>query len=146
MQFMHRNHCLVSIATLFLVGVAGCSQGPSLGTVSGTVKLNGQPLPYAYVVFQPINPPGAYGSAYANERGEYQLQFTRYQKGAPVGKHRVSIRAANGDELPDGTPPGSRIKLPAKYNSETELVRDVVSGHNQHDFELQGTTIVSSRR
>jgi hypothetical protein len=40
--------------------LAGCGGGPEIGDVTGTVRVNGQPLPYAYVVFQPVDPPGAY--------------------------------------------------------------------------------------
>lgn len=143
---MNQRHLLALVAIVFWCGPAGCNRGPDLGTVRGTVKVNGQVLPHAYVVFQPIDPPGAYGSAYADDQGEYDLQFSRHRNGAPVGKHRVSIRAANRDELPEGSPAAATIKLPAKYNSETELIREVVPGHNDHDFDLQAPAIISARR
>lgn len=142
-----RLHRFLALTAVALVGgLVGCSRGPELGTVSGTVKVNGQVLPYAYVVFQPINPPGAYGSAYANDLGEYKLQFSRGRDGAPVGQHRVSIRAVKGDEVPEGSPAAPQVKIPAKYNTETELVREVVPGHNAHDFDLEAPAIVSNRR
>jgi len=127
-----------------LASIAGCQRGPALGMVRGTVRVNGQPLPFAYVVFQPIDPPGAYGSAYADEDGEYELQFSRNRAGAPVGKHQVSIRAAGGEELPDDASRQARIVIPERYNSTTELIREVKSGSNVHDFDLEVPAALSS--
>lgn len=137
----------ISSITLLLLVVltSGCQRGPALGTVSGTVKVNGKPMPYAYIVFQPIDPPGTYGSAYADEDGEYHLRFSVHRDGAPVGKHQVSIRAAKGDELPDDASPGTRIHLPEKYNDQSELVREVKRGHNEIDFELESPVLSAAR-
>ena len=143
---MYQIRFLPVVATAFVIGLTGCSDGPKLGTVNGTVKVNGKALPYAYVVFQPIDPQGAYGSAYTNEEGEYELQFSRHRKGAPLGQHRVSIRAARAEELPESSAAAPKVTLPAIYNTETELVRKVVAGHNKHDFELQATTVASRQR
>lgn len=143
---MRTIHVTGAVAVALLVTLSGCQRGPALGTVSGVVQVNGKPLPYAYVVFQPIDPPGAYGSAYADENGKYELQFSKHRNGAPVGSHRVSIRAAGRDELPDDAPPTVRVQLPAKYNSATELVRKVEPGHNDHDFNLAVPITVSSIR
>lgn len=129
-----------------LITLTGCQRGPALGTVNGTIRVNGQPLPYAYVMFQPIDPPGAYGSAYANELGEYELQFSRSSKGALVGKHRVSIRAAGGEELDEQDAPLARVAVPARYNSATELERQVTAGSNVHDFDLEIPVTLTSAR
>lgn len=139
------NHILLLSTTLIFVLAFGCQRGPALGTVSGTVTFNGEPLRYAYVVFQPIDPPGTYGSAYTDETGEYTLRFSVNRDGAPIGKHQVSIRAAKGDELPDDAPKTVRIRLPEKYNDQTELVREVKAGHNEFDFELEGHVLTTSR-
>src|SRR5690349_20864093 len=67
--------------------LAGCSDGPELGDVTGKVLQNGQPVPFAYVMFQPIDPPGTYASAYTNVDGEYELQFSPSANGAMIGRH-----------------------------------------------------------
>ncbi len=139
------RHNLLAPLTLLAVLVTGCQKVPALGTVSGEVRVNGQPLPYAYVVFQPIDPPGTYGSAYTDEDGQYELTFSRYRQGAPLGKHQVSIRAAHGDELPEDAPAAVRILLPERYNANTELEREVKPGHNEFDFELEAPVVLSSR-
>lgn len=131
-----QRRSLAFLVSAIAIVIAGCQRGPELGTVSGVIRVNGQPLPYAYVQFQPTTPPRIYGSAYADAEGRYELQFSESQMGAPVGQHRVSIQAARGDELPDDAPGSVRIQLPASYNESTELVRDVKPGHNEIDFDL----------
>jgi hypothetical protein len=126
--------------------LAGCGGGPEIGDVTGTVRVNGQPLPYAYVVFQPVDPPGAYGSAYTDKDGRYRLQFSPSRHGAPVGRHQVSIRPAGRDELPGDAPPSARVRLPERFNSASELFRDVKPGENVHDFELALPFIASTHR
>lgn len=116
--------------------LVGCQRGPNLAKVTGTVKVNGEPLPYAYVVFNPIKPPRSYGSAYANAQGQYELQFAGDSKGALVGEHKVSITSAKGDEIPVGAEFARGFVIPAKYNTDTELVREVKAGSNVIDFDL----------
>ena len=135
-----------SLFGLLLLALTGCQRGPALGTVEGTVRVNGRPLPHAYVVFQPISPPGAYGSAYADKDGEYVLQFSRSRNGAPVGKHRVSIRAARNEEVDDSSVAATQIVIPDKFNSATELEREVKAGHNVHDFNLDVPLTLTSLR
>jgi hypothetical protein len=130
------NRLRWSGALLLIVVVAGCQRGPQLGRVTGTVTANGEPLPFAYVVFNPVKPPRSYGSAYANERGQYELKFSSTSNGAPVGKHQVSITSAKADELPDNAKPSARLKIPSKYNSATELQAEVKPGSNVIDFAL----------
>lgn len=123
-------------AALLLVTVIGCGKGPDLGTVTGIIKVNGEPLPFAYVKFEPVTPPRNYGSAYADAEGRYELRFNESRNGAPVGKHRVSIIAARGDELPSDAPKAARVQLPASYNESSDLVADVKAGDNEIDFDL----------
>lgn len=143
---MSKSHIVAGLVLAFTVTLIGCQRGPALGKVTGTVKVNGRPLPYAYVVFQPIDPPGAYGSAYADASGDYVLQFSRSRNGAPVGKHTVSIREARGEELNDSDAKLPRIQIPAKYNSATELQREVKAGSNVHHFDLEIPVALTSTR
>ncbi len=135
----------ISIMCSLIFVIAGCSSGPDLGEVTGTVRVNGQPLAYALVVFQPVDPPGAYGSAYTDQQGQYRLLFSRDRDGAPVGVHRVCIRAGKRDELPADAKASHPVLLPAKYNDDSQLERRVVSGSNVHDFELEAPVVTAAR-
>ena len=139
-----RGRCCI-ILGLFLV--AGCG-GSSVVPVSGTVKLNGQPLPNATVVFQPTdgaNPgPGSVGKTDANGRYELRLA-TSDLPGAHVGKHTVSITAYSGDGTVESSAPPTADKpavvakalVPEEYNAKTTLTFDVpAGGTTKADFEL----------
>lgn len=133
-------HCVISAALCSLV-LVGCSDGPELGTVSGTVSQGGKAIPFAYVVFQPVDPPGTYGSAYTDAEGKFVLQYSPSKQGALVARHEVTIRTAAKDEIQVEdrktglmvTPP-----LPEGYKEKVELVfdREVKSGDNVLDFDL----------
>ena len=132
---------LKNAVLLTLTVLAGCAEGPPLGTVSGKVIQGGHAIPYAYVVFQPVDPPGAYGSAYTDAEGHYVLQYNASRQGALVARHEVTIRTAARDEIQIEdrstglmvTPP-----LPDGYKEKVEVLfdREVKSGDNVIDFDL----------
>jgi hypothetical protein len=124
---------------------AGCGD-PKLVSVSGRVTLDGQPLPGAHVVFQPIaagkdvNPgSGSYGITDANGRYTLTLVDTG-QSGAFIGKHRVEI-TIRSDEDDDtdrrGRRPAAKVVLLPRYNRKSQLTADVPSkGTKEADFAL----------
>jgi hypothetical protein len=125
--------------------VGGCSRGPKLAAVTGQVTWNGQPVPFAYVVFQPVEPPGAYGAAYTDAEGRYELLYTKSKRGALVGRHEVTVRTSSLDEIQVEdrktglmvTPP-----LPAGYKpkAQAQFEREVASGGNEIDLDLATAT------
>lgn len=130
LRFCFDGSCLA--LGLMLVVCMGCASG-DFGTVTGTVKAEGQPLPKAMVKFFP-RPEGRASMGMTNENGEYELIYSRDQKGAMVGEHMVQITTAVG-----GGDYGDKIapeKLPAKYNLSSELKEQVKPGHNTIDFDL----------
>ncbi len=120
---------LASLVLGGLLPVAGCGQGdhPQLGRVSGKVTLNGKPLPGALVIFHP--PKGHISCDTTNGEGHYDLVFLREEHGAIVGKHRVEITTISSET--------SRKELvPERFNKKTTLEKEVVSGNNEIDFDL----------
>ena len=116
---------------------AGCgSDGPPMGTVSGTVTLDSQPLPNALVQFTPMDVNGAPSYGRTDDDGDYELQFSINREGAYLGKHRVIIRPIDDEEDEDGVPIASDVVIPARYNSESELTTVVEAGSNTLDFDL----------
>ena len=113
------------------------SQLPTLAPVSGTVTLDGSPLPNAMVFFQPTSDSGqpneklGASAGETDERGQYTLLYANVEgtqfKGAVIGKHTVRIKKAHATKLD---------ALPARYNFRTELKRDVEKGGKPIDFEL----------
>ncbi|WP_437205704.1 carboxypeptidase-like regulatory domain-containing protein [Planctomicrobium sp. SH664] len=126
------------LLTLVSVTLVGCGQnGPKIATVQGTVTLDGKPLPYAAVVFNSEN--GRPAGATTDENGHYVLNFTAGRKGATPGTHRVIITTKRDPwKDRDGkVHPGTGERLPAKYNSTSNLTFTVEDGkENVADFNL----------
>ncbi|MHC2069707.1 carboxypeptidase-like regulatory domain-containing protein [Bremerella sp. T1] len=142
--------------TLLCVMLIGCAEsGPPLGTVSGTVTMDGKPLPNAIVSFVPTAG-GRASVATTNESGEYQLAFID-RMGALIGNHKVSITTAVQSDDEDFSEISSddpryeemlmtrrsdynnavvREPIPATYNAKSEIVKEVESGSNVIDFPL----------
>lgn len=148
---LETRQTIVLIASLLLL--AGCgTRGPKLGMVAGKVTMDGQPLPEVIVTFVPAEG-GVSSSGLTNQDGVYLLSCSLGQ-GAVVGQHRVYVQSkppnAPGDSLvPDEDDPSYRPdpyasvrapvfeeKLPARYNTNSELVREVKPGKNMIDLEL----------
>ena len=131
-----------------MVLAIGCGDSKKFAPVSGKVTLNGKPLPSAHVMFQPDVDPGSIqggeGSAgKTNDKGEFTLKSSTGKTGAMVGTHRVSISALEaqvGDRdtrPPRGGPPLAD-KVPARYNSKSELTFPVPrGGSDKADFDLK---------
>jgi len=104
---------------------------PELARVAGVVLLDQQPLQGATVTFHPEtgqfrgdNVAASHGVT--DEEGRFTLMYVKDVPGAAVGNHRVTMQVGSG---------GSRI-VPPKYNSRSELTREVRPGRNEFTFEL----------
>jgi hypothetical protein len=150
------SRLLSGILVCSLALVLGCGEsGPKLIPVNGTVKLDGTPKPKLLVTFTPVDGGTPIAVGQTDEKGEYSLR-TNGRKGAVVGQHKVSITTINEvTEAPKATntaPSGSaeymnqanirpqefkipKELIPAKYNKNSELIRDVDSA-KAIDFEL----------
>lgn len=131
---------------LFTIGCGGGAPNdrPDLGTVSGKVTLDGKPAPNVIVTFYPDE--GRPSSGKTDDSGMYTLQYTADSPGAKVGNHKVQISVPEtttgeeggegGEAEPAEAMPPDWVKIPAKYNTETELTAQVEAGENTKDFEL----------
>jgi hypothetical protein len=128
-------------------GGCGGGDGPELATVKGTITLDGKPLAGAEVSFQPESAAGSPALGETDQQGRYEMRHSRSRKGAQVGLHKVRITTAIERENDRGKIIRARERVPAKYNVKTELVREVKSGSNTIDFELDSIgNIVEQRK
>ncbi|HOA51116.1 MAG TPA: carboxypeptidase-like regulatory domain-containing protein [Thermogutta sp.] len=139
---------------ILLLAIAGCgSKGPKLARVRGKVTLDGQALPNALVTFMPEGG-GVASSGTTNANGEYELVCPQ-GRGAVVGKHKVSVRTlppqqSQAQEVSSDDPSylaqysGQSSataqpfveKIPPRYNTQTELVKEVKPGSNEINLDL----------
>ena len=110
---------------------SGCGRDtrPETVPVSGIVTLNGAPLANATVIFTPASPVLKPSRAITDSNGKYELTYLRDIKGAVLGNHEVRITTR--------TEHSPIEKLPAKYNSRSELSAEVAEPSGTFDFELK---------
>lgn len=151
-----RNRGLWAILTLaFLLVSSGCGSGYSgpTGTVSGTVTLNGEPVPPGTgVAF--LSDDGYSASAQVGVGGKYQLSVAGQSNQIPAATYKVMISQAGGGQMSEadydammqanasGTAaepaqPKEEI-IPAKYKSTATsgLSYKVEAGSNTIDINL----------
>jgi hypothetical protein len=120
-----------------LILLSGCGGG--VGSVSGEVKYNGQPLPNGRITF--ICSGGTKPSLSADiANGRYEIA------NVPVGPVEVTVETfeLRADSVPGGPPPPpvpkgyKYIKIPTRYGNakESGLGFEVVSGPQTKDFAL----------
>ncbi|MBN9118794.1 MAG: hypothetical protein J0I06_06485 [Planctomycetes bacterium] len=136
---MFRRLVVILPATLFCAAL-GCS-GDNRSEVSGTVKVNGQPVAEGAINFIPTAGNTGAGAGAVITNGKYHIPRSA---GAAAGKNRVELRAFKntGRKVQDPTgAPGAladeRVMIfPPEYNDRSTLVRDVKSGSDTIDFDI----------
>lgn len=124
--------CLFGVMAM----AVGCSEGPPMGDVTGTVTINGVPANTGSISFFPVDGKSV-TTGTKIEGGKYSAQV-------PVGKVKVEIRVSKvvGRKKLYDTPnsPVQEILhevLPPKYNDRTEIELDVQPGENQKNYDLK---------
>jgi hypothetical protein len=127
---------LLAIAGLLsLVSPAGCSRGPTLATVTGTVTYKGQPLKEGTITFVPADGRSATGKIVDGKITEVSCFETN--DGVPVGSHKVLIQSIQTGA--DMYAPAKSL-IPDKYGSleKSDLRADIKAGEtNTVSFDLK---------
>jgi hypothetical protein len=120
--------------TAALMVAVGCSSGPRMYKVTGTVTLDGKPLPEGEILFVPDDP------KYGPDPGK--IKDGRFEFKAKAGKKRVEISASRilpGGARGAGGEPVPEEYLPDRYNVHSILTAEVTpNGPNHFAFELKG--------
>jgi hypothetical protein len=141
------RHLGLGLALAFGVLGSGCgSGGPTMGRVSGTVKVDGQPLTRGTVTFIATDSKNPNATGALDSSGRYSLQTTEPGDGAVVGSYKVAI--SDGDSkamntaLPGMPPPVQKSAISKIYldGNTSGLTATVESGSNTKDFELKGAS------
>jgi hypothetical protein len=119
---------------LGLCSLLGCGGNSDLAAVTGKVTLDGKPVPNAFVKFLPKSAAGAPSFGKTDADGNYRMMFSDTEEGAWVGENSVTISTADTGLAPGM---GTAEKIPAIYNTNTNLVQTVERGRNTFNFELE---------
>ncbi|WP_417391301.1 hypothetical protein [Gimesia sp.] len=144
---LHVSRSTVFLLTLSAWMLSGCSgvskDGLERASVSGTVSLDGEPLPEGSIQFIPdIDATGQriHGKAVQAviTNGVYSLEAAQ---GPVVGANKILINATRKTgkfQNFDGVKTEIMQQyIPAKYNADSTLRYEVKAGKNTADFSLQ---------
>lgn len=130
--------CLLTLGSM--LALAGCGkqvEQVKRVPVTGRVTLDGQSLATGHITFDPRNgqPPST-----------FDILDGRFEGRAPVGKNKVlitsikkvSIRDRMGFDGPGYDELVEENALPARYNTESQITREVVEeGRNEFNFDTK---------
>lgn len=107
-----RGAGLAGCFVLLALASAGCSTGPHLTKVTGTVSFGGVPLTNGSISFV-AEDGGENAAGIINSRGEYTLRAHLRGDGAAPGRYRVCI--SSFEKPPTMEENSGRRAIPAKY-------------------------------
>lgn len=130
---MIRNPLVACFAACLLFAASGCEGGAALSSVSGTVTLDGAPLPEGDIIFTPAD------VKFGPEAGK--IKDGKYELKSRPGKMKVQITAS---KIMPGAAKGAMGEdvatqyIPPRYNDQTILSAEVTAdGPNKFDFPLE---------
>lgn len=128
-------HAIGGMAIVLMFLLVGCGGNPNLSSVTGTITLDGDPLPNAFVKFVPTSG-GTTSFGKTDAQGRYEMMFSDAEMGAWQGENRIEIRTG---DVGAGPGEGAKEVVPAVYNVESTLLRVVEPGGNVFDFDLNSS-------
>ncbi len=138
---MRSKFCVALVVCVLSGCGGGADDMPDVGHVTGVVTLDGNPLADAKVFFSPTEG-GRTSEAVTDAAGKYELRYMRDIMGAKVGEHSVRVTTGSvaiiGDDGKVETPAVPE-KVPAKYNSESTLKKEVKPGDQEIALTLTST-------
>lgn len=131
---------LLAISLISLLLGCGPKDGYAelgLVEVTGTVTLDGKPLPQAKVTFESDDKRLATGVT--DSAGHYALMYDSETRGCLPGPKTVRITTGAADVEGGGAAEGStsgKQTLPARFNTNSELKADVSAAQKTINFDL----------
>jgi hypothetical protein len=138
------------LMTLGGLGACGCSSADRGGKVSGSVRLDGQPLADAEVSFVPKGQGAATNRAVTDAQGSFQVKPDKARRTLPPGTYNVFIRKYAQKDGKSPSPEERNLLLvsgklrnivPERYSSiaSPQLTAEIKPGDNAlAPFELKG--------
>jgi len=131
---------VVCLAVSGIVALSGCGRKSNVVPVAGRVTLDGQPLANVAINFAPQT--GGLDGAYASygktdADGRYALKLVdNGQRGAMVGKNRVTLNESGLGGESDGAAPRLQFKLPPTARDGTLSFEVPPAGTDAANFEF----------
>jgi hypothetical protein len=128
-----------SVAFALLFCLSGCGRRDVLMDISGTVTCDGQPVQKGTISLLPVNGRGPTAAAII-ANGRYAMKAVPGMKQVKIESFKITGRQPYKPQEPQHpAPPMIDVQvqmLPERYNTKTELVRDIVPGVRIYNFTL----------
>ena len=127
----------VTVFAGLLVIASGCGK-KDWGYLSGTVKINGQPVGPGTIQLQPIDATHAGAMASFGDDGKYSVFSSGRKEGAHTGEYKVVVFSGEEFGLEDSGPK-PKSNIPARYSNPdtTDLTVSIEAGKKVFDLELK---------
>jgi len=125
-----------TLGWLTLCLIAGCGGGESLTPVSGKVAIDGQPLNEGSIQFAPTDGK-APSQAAMIVGGSFKTELHRTNYQVQIFAPRPAKVVPKLDENGPGGGPRVEERLPARYNTQSELTLSVTGPTTGADFQLK---------
>lgn len=116
-------------APLLLFALSGCSDGPKIVKVTGTLMYKGKPITNAFLHFEPER--GRESWAETDAEGRFKINYDRHQDGAVVGKHKVWV------EMRPTTPEEKEAAMMGKAPPLSKDMKAFFSKYNRENSTLE---------
>jgi hypothetical protein len=143
METIRFSNTRLNVCLVLLLIATGCAKtDANRGTITGQVKLDGQPLEQGSILFTPAE--GVKGVVTGGEIKDGKYQLTG-KAGPSIGSNRVEIRAVrkSGKMVQKPMAPAGEMveemaeAVAPQFNSASTLKFDVKAGDNTADFEVK---------
>jgi hypothetical protein len=130
---------LLSPLCLGLALLTGCgTDGPAVVPVHGKVTRGGQPVANLHLNFRPDSGRPSWAETDAN--GEFEVEYSREQKGAKVGHHKVWVQYTGGRPADPGQEAEMVLKRPKGPPKEIQAIEEKYGTPDKSPLTVDVTT------
>jgi len=126
---------LVACGIALMACLTGCGRSDGLTEISGTVSYDGQPVKQGAITFLPADGKGPTAATPIAD-GKYSVKVAPGKKLVKIEGYKVTGQHPFSASNPRIVVDQEQI-LPPRYNTQSELTRDIASGDHRCDFTLE---------
>lgn len=134
-NFTTRMCQTLSVLALAIV-LTGCGPDDGMVSVSGTITIDGRPVPEGSITFTPLDGKGRPGGG-AFENGQFSTRAVPGETAVQIHGHEViKIPNPTKEQVERGLDTDRKNIVPSVYNTQSKLRVDVSEENNTFNFDL----------